>query len=921
MKGRFIRIAVALLAAIVFAFGAVGCGDLKTNGGVVPGNDPGGEQNGGDTDGTQDGGGGETKVTYTVTFDLDGGGGALAPQTVGEGAKAAKPSADPVRYGSDFAGWSVTPLALAAFDFDAPITADTTVYAYWANKGGDLIDVSFDANGGAGAPSAQRYRAGNSMIFYGAVPQKDGKVFLGWAASPAAGFSGVLFTANFLTDTTLYAVWGDAGNAADSFRSAAVTSAPLMTGIYVESFVDDDTSIVMAADYKNGAAAAFYQKIPSAMPVNPQPDANDSGESAGVASEPGEGGAEPGGEFWTQAWLTSDGCEYVHTTLDGELTTKTKRVHPVPRAKFSLDDTVKGQLLTMMLAVQNPERTDGGYTAEVEQDISDLTTITVRYDFTVTDGKITLIDGTVVDVRSTGEDDRVMVYDGARITITYDGSNAVHPIPDIEWDRTFGATLAYPNGDRGTVYADPDTDTLSISNLQSVADSGAHKYQNGYTAEIYADSALTDIVAADLPLTDDITLYIKFIEGEPTQPTSYTVTFNLDAGEYNDNFEPQAVPGGKAPAEPKVAPERYGSDFIGWSTNPLTFVSYDFDKPVNADTVIYAFYAPQDGGELVDVRFHFNDGTDEMRRILYRANLSAEIVCDVIPRYSGKVFMGWATDDTNDFSKLMVFNHFTDDYSSGLDLYACWGDPDDDTDQFRSLCVRSSQRVTGMHAADSGMVGSISFSGAMPIEYYMRITVDGVSTEQWRVGNYEYTLMTGGDTTTAIKTYNPRIEDLTALFEAKEIFYGPTHNPESVQKTGNVYTVTDEYGSTHEFTEENGLIAQSVSYYDEEYVCIYTYDGVSAINYPPPLLEWTTLFTAVLFYPDGAVSRFIADGNGLLPFDDIQAEADGAAQIGYRAVIYTDFDCTTEFNGADSLTPDINLYVKYAIEEHEDTMI
>ena len=69
---------------------------------------------------------------YTVTFDTDGGS-AVAEQTVEEGKKAVKPE-NPTKDGFTFAGWYRDKDLTQEFDFDEPITADTTVYAKWAKK-------------------------------------------------------------------------------------------------------------------------------------------------------------------------------------------------------------------------------------------------------------------------------------------------------------------------------------------------------------------------------------------------------------------------------------------------------------------------------------------------------------------------------------------------------------------------------------------------------------------------------------------------------------------------------------------------------------------------------------------------------------------------------------------------------------------
>lgn len=79
-------------------------------------------------------------IRYTVTFDMGGHGTAPADQKVESGSTAVKP-ADPAESGYTFEGWYADADFHTAFDFDAAITADTTVYAKWAEvKDVDPVD-------------------------------------------------------------------------------------------------------------------------------------------------------------------------------------------------------------------------------------------------------------------------------------------------------------------------------------------------------------------------------------------------------------------------------------------------------------------------------------------------------------------------------------------------------------------------------------------------------------------------------------------------------------------------------------------------------------------------------------------------------------------------------------------------------------
>lgn len=72
-----------------------------------------------------------------------------------------------------------------------------------------VYTVSYDANGGSGAPSSQTVKSGDSIIIASQIPTRKGYDFLGWSTSKTAltadytGGNSMNVTAN----TTLYAVW------------------------------------------------------------------------------------------------------------------------------------------------------------------------------------------------------------------------------------------------------------------------------------------------------------------------------------------------------------------------------------------------------------------------------------------------------------------------------------------------------------------------------------------------------------------------------------------------------------------------------------------------------------------------------------------------------------------------------------------
>jgi len=79
-------------------------------------------------------GGGAAPVVYTVTFETNGGGD-IAPQSVAPGQTALRP-ATPVKPGFDFVNWyDNADLIDPPYNFDTPVTANITLYAYWIETG------------------------------------------------------------------------------------------------------------------------------------------------------------------------------------------------------------------------------------------------------------------------------------------------------------------------------------------------------------------------------------------------------------------------------------------------------------------------------------------------------------------------------------------------------------------------------------------------------------------------------------------------------------------------------------------------------------------------------------------------------------------------------------------------------------------
>jgi len=157
------------------------------------------------------GGGGGGGTTYTLTYDANGGSGAPGQQSAAANCDITLSNSRPVRDGHSFLGWSANKSATTAqyqpgdkFNIG---TDNKTLYAVWSVN---TYRLTYNANGGSGAPGQQSATA-NSIIYLSNIkPERENHTFLGWStnrnATTAQYQPGDPF--NIGTDNkTLFAVW------------------------------------------------------------------------------------------------------------------------------------------------------------------------------------------------------------------------------------------------------------------------------------------------------------------------------------------------------------------------------------------------------------------------------------------------------------------------------------------------------------------------------------------------------------------------------------------------------------------------------------------------------------------------------------------------------------------------------------------
>jgi len=112
----------------------------------------------------------------------------------------------PTRTGYTFKGWGTSSTASSGATGKYTPSGNVTLYAAWIPN---TYTITYNPNGGTGAPEAQTKKYDETMKLSTLIPTRAGYTFLGWAesanATTAAYQPGGDFAKN--ADTTLYAVW------------------------------------------------------------------------------------------------------------------------------------------------------------------------------------------------------------------------------------------------------------------------------------------------------------------------------------------------------------------------------------------------------------------------------------------------------------------------------------------------------------------------------------------------------------------------------------------------------------------------------------------------------------------------------------------------------------------------------------------
>lgn len=561
-----------------------------------------------------------TKVeTVTLSFDMNGHGEQVEYQTIPKGECGTLPDPEPTEQYCSFEGWYTDNNFKTEFDFDTPITADTTVYAYWTMTGPpplpDLCIVNFEMNGHGNPVGYQKVYKGNRVTEPSPEPEDDEWTFEGWYNN--SSFSGNVW--NFevdpvLDDMTLYAKWTNSGgytsdvtfsfnmnghglqepyqtlNSGD--KATRPTTDPSELGWKFEGWFTEET-LKTEFDFDTSITknTIVYAKWTAATTHTLNFDMNGHGDQVPYqiintgekATKPKTNPAEAGWTFggWYQEAACTNEFDF-NAAVTADLTAYAKWTKSPaasvtdPEATNSVYNGTEQELVTagsasggtMMYAVSTSPKTPADGWSEDIPKATDAGKYYVHYyakgDSDHSDSEYKYVVATISKadiIYKAPEAVDGLVYDGEQKTLVTPG----------ECNAEKGKFLY-------VVSDSADTPTWGWSEGIPTAVNAGKYYVHYY---IQGTDNYKDTTPAKLEVE--------------IKPLIHTVTFDSKGG---TAIEPQKVEHGKPIAKPKHDPEKEGFIFGGWCKDAELTQAYYFGSAVNSDTTLYAKWV-QDTAEVV----------------------------------------------------------------------------------------------------------------------------------------------------------------------------------------------------------------------------------------------------------------------------------------------------------------------------------
>ena len=583
--------------------------------------------------------------TYSVNYNANGGSGAPVSQTKYHGLKLMIPSIEPTRSGYTFLGWDTSPTATSATYQPGDwyyTNANRTFYAVWKKNAPATYTVSYDANGGSGAPGSQTKTENVTLTLSPVSPRRTGYTFKGWATNkfmPGAQYQpGGRYTAN--ASVTLYALWDCAHTTTEkqwstgcawkivcktcgATMSSGTTHGPYACGnwTYVNAAQHMRTKECGRGDYST-VEYANHNASPRYTPYSESRHRTES-----YCADCGSVIGSTGYEDHTFTSITANGqivstcslCGYTKTaaqTYTVSYNANGGSTAPASQTK------VHGVTLTLSSTI--PYRFNYEFLGWSVSSSATTATYTAGGSYTG-NASVTLY--------------AVWKYKPATYTVSYD-ANGGTGAPGRQ-TKTYGVTL---------------TLTTIQPTRRNYLFLGWSKYRNATSASYSAGGSYTD--------NADVTLYAVW----QYNPETYTIRYDANGGTGAPASQTKTY--GVPLTLSAVKPTRAGYEFLGWATSRNATVSEYAPGERYTDeagVTLYAVwrYIPK----TYEVKYDANGGGNTPARQTKTEDVTL-ILTSTIPTRYGYTFRGWATTSTATTATYQAGGSYTANES--VTLYAVW---------------------------------------------------------------------------------------------------------------------------------------------------------------------------------------------------------------------------------------------------------
>ncbi|MBR0236090.1 MAG: InlB B-repeat-containing protein [Clostridia bacterium] len=623
-----------------------------------------------------------TTTTYTVTYNANGGTGAPASQTKIKGVDLQLSSIAPTRNGYTFEGWSNSSSSSHIFCtpgeyYDAD--ADLDLYAVWTLT--PTYTISFDANGGVGAPSSQIKTHGVALTLSSTVPTRSGYAFLGWSTSPiaisATYSAGGKYTSN--SNATLYAVWQTDSSATSTTTCTVTYNANGGTGAPASQSVASGSKLTLSSTIpvRSGYTFKGWATKSWATSATYQPETTWTITTNMTLYAVWQGG---GTYFYTVTFDANGGSGAPDpiTANYGE-TIEIPSTEPIKRGYnfISWIDQSSGEYYNpgdLMTVYADVSFSALWYVSKFDDDPTEPLTYIISYNANGGSGapaSQTKIEGVDLQLSSVAPTRSGYAFAGWSLSsssahIYYTPGEYYIEDADLSlfavWESTTPTyTVRYnANGGSGAPLTQIKTKGIELKLSTTVPTKSGYRFE-GWTTK--SGSSVVEYSPGEYYSKDE-NLYLYAV-WESTTPT-YIISYNANGGTGAPSS--QAKTHGVTLMLSSIKPTRTGYDFLGWATSSsATSATYSAggSYTANASATLYAVWS----ANTYTISYNANGGSGAppSQTKIYGVALT---LSSANPIRTGYTFLGWSTSSTATSATYSAGGSYTANASATL--YAVW---------------------------------------------------------------------------------------------------------------------------------------------------------------------------------------------------------------------------------------------------------